>query len=303
MKNIEQYKDVFSQVHTDVTIRMEDYKKMKKPHNGLKKTVILSAALCLLFACTAMAYATNLFGLKDVVLGNETIDIFMEDGTIVETPITLISLQGYTSSNEYKAAAEWLVFLDSYDQDMALLNEVGNEPTGLDEKYDYYLVYTQEMADKLDEIAAKYGLSLHTSMQAFGSAEELFQLVGTGDFLGTVNELPGGYFYDDGTFQYDGTANLGDEKYLYYQFRNCEKGIFDEVYLNIGDTGDYDEWEYETASGISVTISSSPDKAVLTADLDTSFVTVNILPEYSATEITAADLEAFADSIDFSMIK
>jgi len=306
LKNIEQYKATFSQVHTDVTIRMEDYKKMKRSNYVFKKFVIAAAVLCLFLASTITAYAMNLFGLKDMILGNNSEVIITtpaEDGTTAETtiPSATISVQGYADSNEYKAMSEWSTFLDGYDQDGALLNEVGNGPTGLDEKYNLYMVYTQEMADKLEEITAKYELELHTSMQVYSSREELFQMAGTGDFLETIHEV-GGYIYEDGTFHYDGEANLSDGKTINYQFGNYKKGSFTDVTLNIGDTEDYDEWTYETAGGITVTIASSPYKSLLTADLENSFVNINILPELSSGEITADDLEAFADSIDFSML-
>ena len=38
----------------------------------------------------------------------------------------------------------------------AIISEIGNSPTGFEERYGHYLVYTQEMADKLEEIIAKY---------------------------------------------------------------------------------------------------------------------------------------------------
>lgn len=298
MKSIKQYKDTFSQVHTDLTIRIEDYKKEQKVRKPFKKIIVPAAVFCLLLVSFGTVYAANLFGVRELILTS----LNEADGTAAEYDI--ISLQGYMDSDEYRALEEWIEFTNSYDRESTVIYEADNEPTGLEEKYNIYAIYTQEMADKLEEIVAKYGLKLHTSMQQCSSKEEFFQMIGRGDFLGTINEVDGhAYVYEDGSFFYNGTANLSDEKAtITYQFISNKNDSFSNIVLNIGNVDDYDEWTYKTAKGITVTISTSPNKSLLTVELNNSFVVINILTKFSSSNIAQENLEAFADSIDFSMI-
>ncbi|SMC37605.1 hypothetical protein [Papillibacter cinnamivorans] len=297
MNNKERYKAAFSRVHSGVQPgeRKPEHRRSKMT----RRAAVLAAAICLAGAFSVTAFAANLFGLKDLVLG-------ADDG--VKDPsytVEMISLQGYSGSDEYKAAAEWAAFLENYDKDGTLLAKVGNGPTGLDEKYNLYYVYTQEMADKLEEITGKYGLSLHRTLTIAESAEELFELAGTGDFLGEGHTRWGGYVYEDGTFHIDGRVLLPSGVNIDYQLMDCVKGSFTDTLLNIGDAGSYTEWPYETSSGVQVTLALGPAKALVIADLPGSFATVNVLAgaeEYSG-GLTAADLEAIADTFDFSMLK
>ncbi len=217
-----------------------------------------------------------------------------------------ISLQGFAGSPEYQAALAWAESLHSYDRDGAELKKVGNQPTGFEEKYSYngYHVYTQAMADKIDEISAQYGLALHTGgMQAATVAELEARF---GDFLSTYNY--GGYYYADGTFQSD-----CEQGGISFQLRRCMKGTLDTVLLNITDAEQYEQWEYETASGVTVLLALGPDKALILADLDENFVAVNVLggtaapepgteDEFAPSPMTAERLQALADSIDFSIL-
>jgi hypothetical protein len=208
----------------------------------------------------------------------------------------MISLQGYAGSPEYQAALAWAEFQHSYDRDGVELKKVGNNPTGFEEKYSYngYGVYTQEMADKIDEISAQYGLTLHTGGMQWATVKELEARYG--DFLSTDDY--GGYCYADGTFQSDCEYDGVD-----FQIRRCMKGTLDTVLLNITDVERYEQWEYETACGETVLLALGPDKALILADLEHSFVAVNVLGGTQFPEpITNERLQALADSIDFSIL-
>ncbi len=321
MNDMETYKAAFSRVHTAAKIDMEDFRTMRPAQRMNKRIAILAAAVILAVACSATAVAANLFGLKDLVLKDESggaavspvtgqnmYPDLSEDGEPIGD-MDMISLQGYPGSKEYKAVAEWGAFLAGYDQDGALLSAVGNGPTGLEDKYALYLVYTREMADKLDEITSKYGLKLHSSMEIVSGAEELFEKAGTGDFLGTANTPYGSYIYEDGTFHIDGGAVIGSGLRIEYQFTDCKKGSFTDTMLNIGNADDYEEWSYETASGVTVSLALGPSKALVIADLGGSFMTINVLAGTEESfldrsgKLTAADLEVFADTFDFSALK
>ena len=310
----DQYRTAFSRVHTAVTVREEDFvmRKKKTAHRMRKSVMVLAAAICLLLACSATALAMNLFGLKDLVLhGDGTVAPAVTTGNPgpaasgeITPPTELISLQGFAGSDEYKAELEWGTFLATYDQDGSLLAKVGNGPTGLSDRYSQYLVYTQEMADKLDEITAKYNLKLHSQLDVLNSKEELYTRLGTGDFLGPYITDCGPYIYEDGTFHIDGSAVLPGGKSIGLQIMNCVKGSFTDTMLNVGDAASYTEWSYKTASGVTVCLATGPDKCLLFADLDHSFVTFNILEGTDAASggLTADDLQTLADSVDFSML-
>lgn len=339
MKNNELYKETFSQLHTTANINIEDYIKVKNKQKHVFR-IATAACACILLAASSTVYAMNIFGLKDMIINKPAIpspaviestgDPTANDGDVqgytatdtdtltpagsdlvdpfISPDVDLISLQGFTDCKESMAVREWTEFSDSYDEDGTLLAQVGNGPTGLDERYSLYLVYTQEMADKLDEIVGKYNLKLHSSIIIISSQEELIEKAGNGNFLGTANRTAGAYMYEDGTFHYDGSAAF-DGLLIDYQFMNCKKGSFTDVILNIGNIEDYKEWSYQTDCGITVRLAMSPYKSLVIADMDSSFVTINVLAgtEHGflddAGKITASDLELFANSFDYTLLK
>ena len=213
-----------------------------------------------------------------------------------------ISLQGFAGSPEYQAALAWAEFLHSYDRDGSVLASVGNAPTPWSETYSAngYSVYSQEMADTLEGIAAEYGLTLHSGF-ASASIDELRARFG--DFCNNRHQ-GSGYCYDDGTFMCDGAFDC-----IAYQIRRCMKGVLDTVGLNVFDAEQYEQWEYTTAGGETVLLALGPSKALILGESDQSFVVVNVLAGsmdslfYGADgSISAAQLEELADSFDFGIL-
>lgn len=285
---------------------------MNKPSKTISKRILcVAAATVLLGAFCLTAYATDFFGLRDLLLPQHEIKLPADTDSPngqeqqVES-VDVILLVGYSDTPEAKAAAEWQAFLAGYD-DGGALEQIGNSPTGFEEMYGLYLVYTQEMADKLDEITAKYRLNLHSSMLIV-SKDELLGQAG-GDFCGE-NSFGVAYLYEDGTFGFDGAIELEDYGLLDYQFLRAVRGSFTDTLLNIGDANDYTEWRYTTRSGVPVTLALAGYKALVIVDLPDSFVTINVLagtetPEsdiFSNGSLTAETLERFADSFDFSVL-
>lgn len=278
-------------------------------------TLALAAALVLALGVGAGA-AVNSRRLQNLVLQSgegEIIDIVGEDDADIvivgdEGPlpagsesdgydplqgdVDMISLQGFADSPEYQAALAWAQFEDNYDLDGSILDSVGNAPTPWDDKYaPAYFVYSQEMADKIDEIAAQYGLTLHSGFRS-ADMKELYAR------FGPFAKMSGGsgYYYDDGTFQFDDDFNGVD-----FQMRRSMKGVLDTVFLNVTDAEQYVQWEYTTACGETVLLALGPTKALILADTAQSFVAVNVLggTDYN---LTAEDLQLLADSIDFSIL-
>ena len=258
MSNERFYQETFSQVHGTAEIRWEDYEMMRRGR-GLKWIVTLAAAAALLAALSVLAVAANFFGLRDVLLPEKhSVYVTDEDGVVVPGEREFkdfVSLSGWADTPESRALAEWQAFLEGYDQDGAIISEIGNSPTGFEERYGHYLVYTQEMAGKLEEIVARHELKLHEWMEVV-LPETWPQAVG-GFFR--ENVVPySGYIYENGTFRFDGDAELGAGELkgygtIEYQFSRSVKGTFDDVALNIGDLGGFEEWGYRAADGTSVT--------------------------------------------------
>lgn len=310
MKNREFYQQTFSQIHSSVDIRWEDMESMRHKKRYLKKVMTAAAVICLLAALSTAALARDFLGLRSWLMpARQEVQtpVDPETGEREIREVDMISLAGYDDTPESRAVAEWQEFLSGYDSDGAILDAIGNSPTGLEERYGLYLVYTQEMADKLDEIVEKYSLKLHTRIIDVYEHPEAFD--SCGDFLGD-NRAYSAYMYEDGTFKFDGDIDLPDYGILSYQFMRCVRGSFTDVLLNITDVEQYREWTYSTKSGLPVTLALGPGKALILADLGDSFVSVNVLAGteseddglFSSGPFLKQDLESLADSFDFSAL-
>ena len=296
----------------------------------IKRIVTFALAAVLILALGVTGYAVYRgrvqdlvmkSGEEDIVLVDDGTDIVLtdEDSDIVlvgeaeEQPAAepqsasydplpgntdMISLQGFAGSPEYQAALAWAEFLHNYDRDGSVLASVGNNPTPWDEKYaPAYNVYSQEMADALESIAAEYGLTFHTG---FASASIVELRERFGDFCSAIRDGYG-YCYADGSFQCDCETNKG-----MFQVRRCMKGVLDAVSLNIRDAEEYEQWEYTTVGGETVLLALAPHHAMIIAESEQSFTVVNVMAGSEASSsgavISAAELEELADSFDFSIL-
>ena len=184
MKNKKFYQETFGQIRPAGEIRWEEMEQRGAQRRLRGKIAVLAAVICLLAGISTVAAANGWFGLRELEF-QESVEVSKPDGTVTEELVStgLISLQGYSDTPEYRAMEEWQAFLDSYD-DGGLLEQLGNDPSGFEEEYGLYLVYSQEMADAFDRILEKYGLRKHTDMiDDLYTNEALCAQVG-GDFLG-----------------------------------------------------------------------------------------------------------------------
>ena len=272
-------------------------------HMKKKRIISLALAAALILALGTAAYAIYNWRLQDLVLHGSTENEteVTESQRIDPLPegVDTLSLQGYAGSPEYKAMLEWSEFQKNYDRDGEILASVGNNPTPWSEKYGSgnYLVYSQEMADTLDAIAAKYGLTLHSGLTVV-SIDDLRARFG--DFCAEIR-YGSGYCYADGTFHCECDNGKG-----MFQIHRCMKGVLDTASLNVPDSENYEQWEYTTACGATVLLALSPHHAMIVAESEQSFTVVNVQAgsevSPSGACIPAAELEALADSIDFSIL-
>lgn len=313
-------KNIRSAVLQKEFIKKEKKRGMKERSAKLGFRIAVSvAAGCLLIG--TVGYAVYYFKLKDVGTGREKVldlsvpaegleGVAPED--IPEKEVDMISLAGIEGSPEHEADVEWQEFLESYDQDESILETVGNNPTGFEEEYGEYLCYTQEMADKIDEICAKHGLQKLRGFTLAENYEDLYKGAGVGDFLGgkakdVKVEYTSGWFYADGSFDFDGSAIIGGSSLVKtdYQFLRTMKGTFRGTNLNVGNLKEYREWNYTTKNGETVLLATNDSsKALIIADREQSFVTVNVLGDIlgGTFGIGKEELENLAEAFDFSAI-
>ena len=226
------------------------------------RTILIAAIIAALMLGTA--YAMGLVG-----VGN------MRAGEFLGTRV--LSMEGLSDSPEGMALREWLAYYNEHMNDPF----DAEEAFALSDEYGVYGVTTREMADKVDELCEKYGLTKLGKLVAPGDERSFYKTAGVGKLTrGSAqyeNDYRGGYVYPGGTFQFDGELFPKDEiTVIPYQFRNSAKGSFGYVVTNAGDPNDYTEWTYKTADGYTLTISDSAGGAFLLLDRKESFVTVAV---------------------------
>ena len=187
--------------------------------------------------------------------------------------------------------------------------------------YDFnYRVYTQEGADKLERIAAKYGLNLRrvnhlawssdtTGMtgEGFYTNEELTEMTAEIGCGGNIfYETPAGfdkvYWYDEGTFCVSFYVTLASG-----QRANCYG--YNSMYSTLSSGTEVVNWESDLSAftqrlhtapdGTEVTILSNGADAYIYVYLENSFFAEHVTCEAGLTD---ADLDAIADTLQYSLI-
>ena len=227
---------------------------------SMRRTLLIAAIVAimlLLVGCVAV-YLT----LQDLSIGQETyVPKTDEYGQLVEPTekiqdiLTLTSLSG---SPVQMALKEWYAFSESYDPNGELLNNEADIPE-IPNNYEYiYNCYTQEMADKLDEITEKYHLKLlddNIVIQKWQSQAAL-EHVGIDSLLKDGAEVKhiAGMYYSPGNFFFDLQFQLTDENAtwqtpvsgrVYYSRKDYMVPL---SYLPT-DLEDYEQWAYTTSGG------------------------------------------------------
>ena len=357
MKKGKELLKAFDYIDDDYLDLVEEMRVKKKV--WWKSGAAAAACLCVLTSASAVAFASNMFGVKDLVIGNKSTEAgvsdeatlqetvgqttaqnvtFNEDGktgTIVtadgielefiidddasenssaaknQGAADLISLAGTNDSPEAMALKEWNTFCDSYDKD-GVIRDRNNlmAPDSWGEDVKYYGVYSDEMADKLREIAAKYNLKLHTKTGTMTFDE--FDSYFGGKLLADGTECFGARYFEDGAVSFDADYQDKDGYLIDYQFTRQMKGTFNESFLAVGNAESYEQIPYTTKDGTDVILALSADKALIIFNTENSFTVVNIMAdEYSKMvgdenvrgEFSMEKLKSFADTFDFGLLK
>lgn len=267
MTNKELYQSVFSQVHPAAPVTWEGCRARSRRARRPRRLLLAAAAVVVvLLALSCAAVAVNFLGIRDLLL-------FPDREGSGDTTSQYVSLSGYMDTPESQALAEWLAFLDSYDPDGTIRLSAGCGPNPQFDRYIDYGIYSQEMADTLESIAAQYGLKLHTAQYDLTAHPELLE--SCAGFLGTATGTPT-YMYEDGTFHVDGHVEVAGLGTLDFQLQRSVRGTLHHAQLTI-DPADYQEWDYTTAEGLPVHLALGTGRSLVLADLEDCFVFVTVM--------------------------
>ena len=283
-------------------------KEIQMKRTNLRKVWLVAAIISLMVFL--MGCAVVLFTLQDMQIGEYTyiqsryIDKNGEKIPAKEVTKDVISLQGIKGSPSQMAAQEWHEFESNYDIDRTLLNEADKNPIKVSREYDAYFVYTQEMVDKVDEIAEKYGLKLagEIALVQQENPEIFYESLGISglskDGAKAEFDFSGGYFYACGNFKAEFEIKLSQRDAIYGSIRYCGKEYLDTVFAYITNIDTYEQWIYKLPDGREALIITGEGHARIFCDTETAFITVS----FNAEKLSKQDVELVADSINFSMV-
>ena len=252
------------------------------------------------------------------------------DGYAVVTPevepsrdivYTNVNVIGSTDSPEYKAAQEWTDWCLAHQEENTLFpkgieNYTMAELDEITEAIDNDVFVsmganTDEAKETLLSIASKYGLRVPESFRSV-YPKDLYDMTGQTDFLPLDGESRAGTWYEGGCLSVTNSAALQNGKTINYDLIRSVRGMFNKSVQLTLEQDVTEEWQYVTADGTTVTLDLGANRSVLMAELPNSFVYVNIrggtenddpTRDFTGPDtLTCADLEAFAELIDFETL-
>lgn len=315
----------FSTKASREAVETETYAKRK----SFRRPFLIAAmvALMLLLVGCAVVYVLNMQNLKvgdqietKPVIGTDGMHILGYEA-VNQQVLTLAGLKG---SAGYQAAMEWFEFKQEYDPDHTIQMSVWGEEKDFPAAYDAYNIYTQEMKDKLDEIMDTYGLKPAGAALEFRTLKNMCAALGVERVQTTANDVTvmvdSGGCRENGNFSLNLNFVLPDEPEAetdttWGVLRWNRKDCFSEDLFAIEDTGDWQEWNYTTASGNEVLIIRSPsdwrgwiicerEEAVLSLQIEARQDLGNNDGEktwWDYLYMTDRQMEMVADAVDFGI--
>ena len=218
------------------------------------------------------------------------------EGTVTPAPEESLGPEDFRTSPEGQALAEWQAFLETYDPDGTILATVGKDPDPALAQYRCYTVYTQEMADELEAIAARHDLKLHTDRADPSVHPEV--LGELADYCPAEGEVHWTALYEDGSCSFDG-AVAAEKGRVEVQLHRLVKGTLHEV--SPAGSESWTRWNYLHPSGVETVLALGEEGSALFARLPDSYVFLNVL---SGTRqgMTEEGLRALADRFDLTRL-
>ena len=288
---------------------------------SLRRPLLIAAIITvtLLLVGCAVAYALRL---QDMSVGQETYtQHFDKSGKYLEEPIEktkdIIIFSGSSGQAYQQALLEWIDFLESYDPDGELMT---NDPAlpHIPDRYEYtYSCYTQEMVDKVDELAEKYSLKLLDTWIPFQRYQSHIFLEETGIGSLLLPDVPAeikgmaGMLYPPYNFHMEfSLVTEKDPNGLLTSITYNRKDYFPRAFMGSSiDLSTIEQWDHTTRDGTQVLLAlSSKGQGYIIAESDAGMLIIQIDGNRTHSDypdktqiISPSELEAFADLFDYDM--
>ena len=287
---------------------------------SLRRPLLVAAAIAaaLLLVGCGIVYALRL---QDMSIGKATYTQRFDDKgkaiEPVEKSMDIITPYGRSGDAIQQALKEWYEFQESYDQDHALMT---NEPDipNIPNQYEYtYSCYTQEMVDKVNEIAAKYNLKLLKEWIPFQRYQSDIFLEETGiqslllpDSGAQITGMAG-MLYPPYNFSMEFNLVTENAGTLMTSYGYARKDYFPRAFPGGMDIDAYEQWDHTTPGGTKLLLAlSSKGQGEIIAEQENAMIMISIdgnratshtnYPDASEV-MTKAELESIADQFDYSI--
>ena len=287
---------------------------------SLRRPLLVAAAIAaaLLLVGCGIVYALRL---QDMSIGKATYTQRFDDKgkaiDPVEKSMDIITPYGRSGDAIQQALKEWYECQESYDPDYLLAT---NEPDipGIPNQYEYtYSCYTQEMVDKVNEIAAKYDLKLLEEWIPFQRYQSDIFLEETGiqslllpDSDAQITGMAG-MLYLPYNFSMDFELVTENAGKLMTSYGYARKDYFPRAFPGGMDIDAYEQWDHTTPGGTKLLLAlNSKGQGEIIAEQENAMIMISIDGNRSlshsrypdASEVmTKAELESIADQFDYSV--
>ena len=287
---------------------------------SLRRPLLVAAAIAaaLLLVGCGIVYALRL---QDMSIGKATYTQRFDDKgkaiDPVEKSMDIITPYGRSGDAIQQALKEWYEFQESYDPDGALLTDEPDIPD-IPNQYEYtYSCYTQEMVDKVNEIAAKYDLKLLKEWIPFQRHQSDIFLEETGirsllrqDSGAQITGMAG-MLYPPYNFSMEFNLVTENAGTLMTSYGYARKDYFPRAFPGGMDIDAYEQWDHTTPGGTKLLLAlNSKGQGEIIAEQENAMIMISIdgnratshtnYPDASEV-MTKAELESIADQFDYSI--
>ncbi len=237
-----------------------------------------------------------------------------------EKTMDTVTLFGSSGSDMQKALAEWLEFKENYP-DFSELNLTDEDAEKIPERYHYtYGCYTVEMVNALEEIAAKYNLTLldteiHIQRYQYETALEGLGLTSLLRPEGGVTMENGqGFVRPPQNFYMEFLADMPEQdtpwaKDIHIEYSYAQAGYFTDIGATTLDLTEYEQWKYTSADGTPLLLAlNQKGQGIILAEREDSVIYLLVNsnfwgPNFPDPEdvIDWTGLEKLADAFDYSI--
>lgn len=287
---------------------------------SIRRPMLIAAiiALTALLVGCAVVYALRL---QDMSVGTRTYtQRFDDEGRAIEPTektMDILTMYGHSGDAIQLALTEWYEFLETYDPNGELST---NDPNLADipDRYEYtYYCYTQEMVDKVDEIAEKYNLKLLDTRIPFQQYQSDIFLKETGinsllrSGVDAETQHMVGMLYPPYNFSMEfalAAEDVGGSLWASYTY--TRKDYFPRDYYGGSiDLSLFEQWDYTVPDGTQVLLAlSNKGQGYIIAEQENAMIIISIdgnrsnsaYPDASEV-ITKEELEDISDLFDYSI--